>query len=84
MKDGSKLKVDGFYISMAVGFTISFWAFAGVLIFNGRLMYNYFAFLDNMGDRIYLIMRKLWYKFAMTQFENCFCLMVNPLAISLN
>lgn len=41
-----------FYVSMALGFVVAFWSFAGPLLFKRSWRSAYFSMLDNMGNRI--------------------------------
>ncbi|PRQ30100.1 putative transferase [Rosa chinensis] len=49
--DSGKL---GFYISMVLGFVISFWAVCGTLVLKRAWRYAYFRFCDNIKERIAL------------------------------
>ncbi|KAK4736807.1 hypothetical protein R3W88_000504 [Solanum pinnatisectum] len=44
--ESDKDKVDWFYISMAIGFALSFWGVCGSLFFKRSRRYAYFRFLD--------------------------------------
>ncbi|XP_024199999.1 receptor-like protein EIX2 [Rosa chinensis] len=49
--DNGKL---GFYISMVLGFVISFWGVCGTLLLKKSWRYAYFQFFDNIKDKIAL------------------------------
>ncbi|KAM5587064.1 hypothetical protein ABKV19_005825 [Rosa sericea] len=49
--DNGKL---GFYISMVLGFVISFWGVCGTLLLKKSWRYPYFQFFDNIKDKIAL------------------------------
>ncbi|XP_017438286.2 receptor-like protein EIX1 isoform X2 [Vigna angularis] len=44
-----------FYISMALGFTISFWIVFGSILFNRSWRYAYFKFCNHLIDDIYMV-----------------------------
>ncbi|XVE56445.1 hypothetical protein DITRI_Ditri04bG0009900 [Diplodiscus trichospermus] len=51
---GDELEVDWFWfgVSMALGFVVSFWSFAGPLLFKRSWRCAYFRMLDSMGKKI--------------------------------
>ncbi|XP_015158581.1 probable leucine-rich repeat receptor-like protein kinase At2g33170 [Solanum tuberosum] len=46
-EESDKDEVDWFYISMAIGFALSFWGVCGSLLFKRSWRYAYFRFLDH-------------------------------------
>ncbi|KAF3432435.1 hypothetical protein FNV43_RR27175 [Rhamnella rubrinervis] len=53
--DDCGLSWPWFYIGMGVGFAAGFWGVCGALIFNKTWRYTYFRFLDDMTDKIYVV-----------------------------
>ncbi|CAK7337287.1 unnamed protein product [Dovyalis caffra] len=51
-------EVIGFYVSMALGFVVSFWSVLGSLIINRRWRHTYFQFLDRMRYKSEDVLRK--------------------------
>uniref|UniRef100_A0A2N9GTJ8 Leucine-rich repeat-containing N-terminal plant-type domain-containing protein n=1 Tax=Fagus sylvatica TaxID=28930 RepID=A0A2N9GTJ8_FAGSY len=49
---GSRLEVDWFYVSMALGFVVGFWGVCGPLLLNKQWRIMYFQFLDHMGYKL--------------------------------
>ncbi|KAM4073225.1 hypothetical protein ACB094_10G002200 [Castanea mollissima] len=48
-KDFGGLKVDWFFVSMALGFVVGFWLVLGPLLWNKQWRILYFQFLDHLG-----------------------------------
>ncbi|ONI12404.1 hypothetical protein PRUPE_4G162500 [Prunus persica] len=46
-----------FYISSAFGFIVGFWGVCGSLIIKKRCRYAYFGFIDNVQDRLYVMVK---------------------------
>ncbi|XP_063938111.1 receptor-like protein EIX2 [Daucus carota subsp. sativus] len=44
------------YISVVLGFSTTFWGMIGTLVLNRRWRYSYFLFLENLKERIYVMM----------------------------
>ena len=59
-KDTSGLKVDWFYVSMALGFVVGFWVLWGPLLLNKQWRILYFQFLDRMEYKLRGAMAKTW------------------------
>ncbi|KAF3432431.1 hypothetical protein FNV43_RR27171 [Rhamnella rubrinervis] len=53
--DDCGLSWPWFYIGMGVGFAAGFWGVCWALIFNKTWRYTYFRFLDDMTDKIYVV-----------------------------
>ena len=53
-EDEDRLITQGFYISMAIGFVVGFWAVCGTLIFNTSWRYAYYKFLNVVNDWVYV------------------------------
>ncbi|XP_057470649.1 receptor-like protein EIX1 [Actinidia eriantha] len=51
---GDGPEVDWFYVSMALGFVVGFWAIVGPLLFNKSWRFVYFQFLESMGHKLRL------------------------------
>ncbi|KAJ9130510.1 hypothetical protein P3X46_034442 [Hevea brasiliensis] len=54
---GDGVKVDWFYVSMALGFIVGFWSVLGPLAINRRWRYVYFHFLDCFWHKIWWSLR---------------------------
>ncbi|KAH9718113.1 hypothetical protein KPL71_022093 [Citrus sinensis] len=50
-------EVNWFIVSMALGFVVGLWVVIGPLIVNRRWRYLYSDFLDDIGEKVYYIMR---------------------------
>ncbi|KAI5312101.1 hypothetical protein L3X38_041274 [Prunus dulcis] len=48
-------EIPWFYISLALGFIVGFWGVCGPLMFKKRWGCAYFQFLDNVQDRLYVM-----------------------------
>nr|XP_023886893.1 receptor-like protein EIX2 isoform X2 [Quercus suber] len=51
-KDTNGLKVDWFYVSMALGFVVGFWGVCSSLLLNKPWRIMYFQFLDHIGYKL--------------------------------
>ena len=47
-------ELSWFYISMAIGFILSFWGVCGALLFKRTWKHAYFRFLDDTRDKLYV------------------------------
>ncbi|KAH0728039.1 hypothetical protein KY284_003904 [Solanum tuberosum] len=50
--ESSKDEVDWFYISMAIGFALSFWGVCGSLLFKRSWRHAYFRFIDRSWEML--------------------------------
>ncbi|KAL5737629.1 hypothetical protein ACOSP7_030390 [Xanthoceras sorbifolium] len=57
-KDGNEDEVDGFYVSMALGFMVGFSGLLSPLLISRRWRYIYCDFLNYLEDKIYFVTRK--------------------------
>jgi len=48
-------KIPSFYLSMGLGFIVGYCGFWGSLLLNKSWRYDYFRFLGNMNDKIYVM-----------------------------
>ncbi|GMY04979.1 putative RING-H2 finger protein ATL21A [Fagus crenata] len=48
-------EIPSFYLSMGLGFITGFWIFWGSLLLNRSWRHTYIRFLDNMNDKIYVM-----------------------------
>ncbi|KAK9266978.1 hypothetical protein L1049_027106 [Liquidambar formosana] len=55
-KDEDASEMFWFYISMALGFAIGFWAVCGSLLIKKSWRHAYFRFLDEMKDKLFVFM----------------------------
>ncbi|KAJ4951456.1 hypothetical protein NE237_028288 [Protea cynaroides] len=53
--DQSTMDMLWFYCGMAFGFVVGFWGVCGTLLLKKSLRYAYFSFLENVVDRIFVI-----------------------------
>ncbi|WVZ13932.1 hypothetical protein V8G54_011498 [Vigna mungo] len=65
-----------YYISMTIGFAISFWGVFGSILIIPSWSHAYFKFLNNLGDALYVMTTvkvfKIWYKIKqVTLFKPC-------------
>ncbi|KAH0724589.1 hypothetical protein KY289_000488 [Solanum tuberosum] len=51
--ESDKDEVDWFYISMAIGFALSFWGVRGLLLFKRSWRHAYFRFLDRSWEMLF-------------------------------
>ena len=51
-QDTSRLVVDWFYVSIALGFVVGFWSVCGPLLLNKKWRIMYFQFLDHTGYKL--------------------------------
>ncbi|CAL2253714.1 unnamed protein product [Prunus armeniaca] len=52
----NKHQIPWFYIFFALGFIVGFWGVCGSLIIKKTWRYTYFQFVDNLQDRLYVMM----------------------------
>ncbi|XP_030970944.1 receptor-like protein EIX1 [Quercus lobata] len=45
----------GFYVSVTLGFVVSFWGVVGTMVLNWSWRFSYFKFLNNFKDKLYVI-----------------------------
>ncbi|KAL5735932.1 hypothetical protein ACOSQ2_030720 [Xanthoceras sorbifolium] len=57
-KDGNEDEVDGFYVSMALGFVVGFSGLLSPLLISKRWRNIYCDFLNHLEDKIYFVARK--------------------------
>ncbi|CAL8150914.1 unnamed protein product [Prunus armeniaca] len=53
--DNGLHQVPWFYIFVALGFIVGFWGVCGSLVINKTWRYFYFQFIDNLQDRLYVM-----------------------------
>ncbi|XP_048232527.1 receptor-like protein EIX2 isoform X1 [Ricinus communis] len=51
-KSDGGFEVNGFYVSMALGFIVGFWGAFGPLVVNRQWRHAYFHFLDHLWDKV--------------------------------
>lgn len=61
--ENDKKEVDWFYISVAIGFTLSFWVVCGSLLFNKSQRHAYFLFLDHSCKILLAKLSICWEKY---------------------
>lgn len=49
---GKETEVSSFYISMALGFIVGFWAVCGTLLMKASWRHAYFQFFDNLKEKV--------------------------------
>ncbi|KAK9286257.1 hypothetical protein L1049_014644 [Liquidambar formosana] len=54
-EDGGEFEMMWFYISMGPGFVVGFWGVCGTLIIKKSWRYAYFRFVDDMKERIFVV-----------------------------
>ncbi|KAM4085111.1 hypothetical protein ACJW30_10G002100 [Castanea mollissima] len=59
-KDFGGLKVDWFFVSMALGFVVGFWLVLGPLLWNKQWRILYFQFLDHLGYKLSGVVAQTW------------------------
>ncbi|KAK4559574.1 hypothetical protein RGQ29_008697 [Quercus rubra] len=59
-KDFGGLKVDWFFVSMALGFVVGFWVVLGPLLWNKQWRILYFQFLDHLGYKLSGVVAQTW------------------------
>ncbi|KAM3734257.1 hypothetical protein ACB098_10G001700 [Castanea mollissima] len=59
-KDFGGLKVDWFFVSMALGFVAGFWLVLGPLLWNKQWRILYFQFLDHLGYKLSGVVAQTW------------------------
>ncbi|KAL7197072.1 hypothetical protein ACSBR1_036981 [Camellia fascicularis] len=55
-KDEAENEKLGFYLGMALGFVVGFWAVCGSLVLKKSWRYAYFRCVDEMKDRVFVVM----------------------------
>ncbi|XP_049394976.1 receptor-like protein EIX2 [Solanum stenotomum] len=58
--ESDKDEVDWFYISMAIGFALSFWGVCGSLLFKRSWRHAYFRFLDRSWEMLLAKLPSVW------------------------
>ena len=59
-KDFGGLKVDWFFVSMALGFVVGFWVVLGPLLWNKKWRILYFQYLDHLGYKLSGVVAQTW------------------------
>ncbi|KAM4092031.1 hypothetical protein ACB094_06G005700 [Castanea mollissima] len=54
------LKLDWFYVSMALGFVVGFWVVLGPLLLYKQWRIMYFQFLDHLGYKLWSVVAQTW------------------------
>ncbi|XP_044463596.1 receptor-like protein EIX2 [Mangifera indica] len=57
--NGNEHEVDWFYVSMALGFMVGFWAIISPLLASSRWRFLYYNFLDSLWIRFGILVRKI-------------------------
>ena len=59
-KDFGGLKVDWFFVSMALGFVVGFWVVLGPLPLYNQWRIMYFQFLNHLGYKLWSVVAQTW------------------------